>query len=193
MKRLADPNGQPNNLASLPEASHIHDRLAQTSHTRSRTFPFLTTRKSTPKRTRPPHLRGVLNANNLSCDIAASRFMDGDSLPHLSEIIQRYFTPISRDCRLAIPIHPKSGWHAPESMDDILRIQWMTCIGIGGRHQSESLVDMNRNTHPGCCRFTRSAARYSFRELEGGAGMVKIEKFLRQPVRILLKRTSSAL
>jgi hypothetical protein len=42
--------------------------------------------------------------DNLSCGIATSWLNVGDSLPHLPEIIQRYFTPVF--VRTMLPLIP---------------------------------------------------------------------------------------
>lgn len=69
--------------------------------------------------------------------------MDGDSLPHLSEIIQRYFTPHFQ----RLPI----GDSDPSlKVDGMHRNLWTTSSGFTGRHASESVVDINRNHWSTC-------------------------------------------
>jgi hypothetical protein len=69
--------------------------------------------------------------------------MDGDSLPHLSEIIQRYFTPPFQ----RLPI----GDSDPSlKVDGMHRNRWTTSSGFTGRHAPESVVDINRNHWSTC-------------------------------------------
>src|SRR5271157_6330861 len=88
--------------------------------------------------------------DNLSCGIATSRFIVRDSLPHSSEVIQRYFAPLRHFQR-----QPLVDSDPSLKMDGMHRNQWTASSGISGRHQSESVVDikseslvgMLRNTH----------------------------------------------
>jgi len=61
--------------------------------------------------------------DNLSCGIATSWLNVGDSLPHLREIIQRYFTPVFVRTMLATD----SG--RPQKVDGMDRIEWSTSTG----------------------------------------------------------------